>query len=181
MVALILCGLSCGLFAASATGTIEVGMNQQQVRSILGSPDGRGKISGKPVWFFGRARVTFDQHDLVSKYEPNWGTGPVMNQAAAASKNDPGKAMCDEFVKILEEAGASKFVDTVKVKGAKFELTMKNGFVVQPYQLRLQMCQMLYKLARGISKDGAPPFRLVDMMGNDIGGAGAFSGPWVDK
>ena len=68
--------------------------------------------------------------------------------------------------------------------GDALYVTMAQGFHLQPYQLRLQTAQALWRVwadqhAKG-DLDGVT-MRFVDQMGNIVGGTSIWSGAWVQK
>jgi hypothetical protein len=68
----------------------------------------------------------------------------------------------------------------------EIKITVANGWHFQPYQLRLQGAQNLWKIWANLhapTKPDSAHIRLVDLNGNDVGGSRALAGSliWVQK
>lgn len=67
----------------------------------------------------------------------------------------------------------------VKIEaGSILVVVVKNKFLYQPYQVRLQVAQSVRKLVRSRGGDGI--FRINDIMGNTVAGGG-LTGAWANK
>ena len=95
----------------------------------------------------------------------------------------PSPEILQDYIDLLNDSGMGAFVETVQYDGDArwIEITVRDAWHYEPYQIRLQAAQLLWESwTRGFcpSEDGPDYCRisLVDGMGNNVGGSSWLAG-----
>ncbi len=100
---------------------------------------------------------------------------------AAASKR-VAQEQLDTLIKVLEVSGSGNFIKHVSVNGQVATLTVANSWHYEPKQVRLQFAQVLWQAWAQIYSPNdldKAHIKLVDLVGNEVGGSGWFAGSMV--
>lgn len=107
-------------------------------------------------------------------------SGPHAHERAATER----QRLLEAVNRVQFREGNRRVILNVAVDGNRAIFQVDNAWHLAPYQFRLQAAQGLHAKWVAIHSPGKPDdarIRIVDLVGNEVGGTSAFSGVWVQK
>jgi len=155
----------------------------------LGFLGGQKELNYAETTFLDEAKVLREKNTEIAAAKKAEKLAEIEAEKArilAEEKERPKKEL-DRFVKLIESIDTEGvLIDSASVNEGRLKVTVKSGWHYQPYQIRLQMAQNLWKVWATIHSPSEPDrarISITDLNGNEVGGSRILAGSliWVKE